>query len=47
MLGEIRRGVIDNMLASIENNGSVDAAGELVLNQPQITGYLKKTTPMP
>ncbi|MGF7213101.1 hypothetical protein GGE65_007737 [Skermanella aerolata] len=40
-LGEIRRGVLDNMLSSIENNGGVDAAGELVLSQAKTTGFLK------
>jgi hypothetical protein len=32
-IGEIRRGVIDNMPFSIENNGSVDAAAKPVLSQ--------------
>lgn len=35
---EICRGVLDNMLGSIENNGSVDAAGELSLSQAKTTG---------
>jgi hypothetical protein len=42
MFGKIRRSVVDNMLGSIENNGRVDAAGELVLSQAKTTGFLKQ-----
>jgi hypothetical protein len=40
-LGEIRRGVLDNMLSSIENTGAVDAAGELLLSQAKTAGFLR------
>lgn len=38
---DIRRGVLDNMLMAVENNGSVDAAGELSLSQAKTTGWMK------
>ena len=41
-LGDLRRGVLDHMLRAIEKNGSIDAAGELVLSLAKTTSWLKQ-----